>query len=135
MKTHRKEATLLSTIIEGVSHLNKDELEAVLNDPQSKTIVIDVREIEEYVAGHIPGVPLIPMGHIPELIDQFDKEAEYVFVCRSGSRSLNVAKFFQRAGIARVHNFAGGILTWDKELAQGEGKIIEDFSMTMIRRT
>lgn len=124
----------MATIIEGVSHLDRDELADILSDESSNVIVLDVREIDEYTAGHIPGVPLIPMGQLPELIDQFDASREYVFVCRSGARSLKVAQFFQSAGFSNVHNYEGGMLAWDREFAQGEEHVIEAFSMDALKR-
>lgn len=124
----------MSTIIEGVSHIDHEQLHDILNDPDSDVIVIDVREPNEYAAAHIPGVPLLPMGNIPDVIDQFDKSREYVFVCRSGARSLNVAKFCKQAGIENVHNYLGGMLAWDQEVADGEERVITQFSMDAIER-
>lgn len=126
----------MEDLIDNISHLDADELNHILADPAHAEIyVIDVREPEEYAAGHIPGIPLIPMGTIPDVIDQFDKSAEYVFVCRSGRRSLEVAKFFQREGIGNVHNYKGGMLAWDKEVNFGEEHIIDEFtSMRQLER-
>lgn len=124
----------MSTIIEGVSHVDHEQLSDILQDASSEVIVIDVRERDEYAAAHIPGVPLLPMGDIPEVIDEFDKSREYVFVCRSGARSLNVAKFFQDNGIDKVHNYLGGMLAWDKDIATGEERVVEQFSMAAIDR-
>ncbi|MBO9609210.1 MAG: rhodanese-like domain-containing protein [Paenibacillaceae bacterium] len=111
----------MAQLIEDVSHVTAQELRGLLADPDSRTLVVDVREPEEYVAAHIPGVPLIPMGDIVDLIDRFDKEREFVLVCRSGRRSLEVAKFFAANGIGRVHNFLGGMLDW-----QEQGYEVED---------
>lgn len=121
-------------IIEGVSHLNADEVYDILNQPDSDVYIVDVREPEEYEAVHIPGIPLLPMSEIPEHIDGFDKNAEYIFVCRSGRRSLEVARYFQNEGIPKVHNYLGGMLAWDKEVAQGEEHIVKEFSMTNLKR-
>jgi rhodanese-related sulfurtransferase len=120
-------------IIEGVSHVDADELNQMLKN-KSKVYVIDVRELEEYTNGHIPGIPLLPMGDIPECIDGFDKSAEYVFVCRSGRRSLEVSRFFQSEGIHKVHNYKGGMLAWDKEITSGPEKVITQFSMSQLER-
>ncbi|WP_068787056.1 rhodanese-like domain-containing protein [Paenibacillus phocaensis] len=106
-------------MIGGISHLDKAELQAVLQDPASETVVIDVREPFEYEAAHIPGVPLIPMGEIPDRLEELDPEQEYVFVCRSGSRSYEVARYLQAQGFTRVHNFLGGMLGWDLEVESG----------------
>ncbi|GIQ68861.1 rhodanese-like domain-containing protein [Xylanibacillus composti] len=125
----------MSTEIQGVSHLDRNELAELLDDPEKSDIyVVDVREPEEFISGHIPGVPLVPMGHIPELVEHFDKDAEYVFICRSGQRSFNVAKYFQMNGFEKVHNFLGGMLSWDGELAYGPEGIVDEFSMDKLSR-
>ncbi|MCK8485770.1 rhodanese-like domain-containing protein [Paenibacillus sp. MBLB2552] len=102
--------------IGGISHFDKAELHAILQDPANDIVVIDVREPFEYEAAHIPGVPLIPMGEIPYRLDELDPEQEYVLVCRSGSRSYEVARYLQAQGFTRVHNFLGGMLGWDLEV-------------------
>lgn len=127
----------MSTIIDGIPHLNAEELYELLNNPEKQdVVVIDVRELEEYVDGHVPGVPLLSMGNIPELIDQFDKSKEYVFVCRSGNRSFQVAKYFQMHDIPNVHNYAGGMLIWHKDVAEGPEHVVdaEQFSMQALQR-
>lgn len=110
----------MAEMIDGVSHVDAQELYNIMHDPSKKNIhIIDVREAEEYIEGHIPGVPLLPMSEIPNKVDQLDKSAEYIFVCRSGRRSLEVAKFLQGEGIEKVHNYLGGMLDWNYEIAQG----------------
>ncbi|MGP0584084.1 rhodanese-like domain-containing protein [Paenibacillus timonensis] len=106
-------------LIGGISHFDKAELHAILQDPASDIVVIDVREPFEYEAAHIPGVPLIPMGEIPHRLEELEPEQEYVLVCRSGSRSYEVARYLQAQGFTRVHNFLGGMLGWDHEVTSG----------------
>lgn len=101
--------------VEDVPHLDARELKRLLDDPGRTAIVIDVREPEEYEEAHIRGLPLIPMGDIIDWTEKLDPSREYVFVCRSGRRSLEVAKYFKNNGFDRVHNFAGGMLGWTGE--------------------
>lgn len=106
-------------MIGGISHIDKAELHALLQDPASEIVVIDVREPFEYETAHIPGVPSIPMGEIPYRLEELNPEQEYVFVCRSGSRSYEVARYLQAQGFEKVHNFLGGMLGWDLEVESG----------------
>lgn len=125
----------MAEIIDGISHLDTEELnERLQESSNNKLYIIDVREPEEYMERHIPSVPLLPMGEFPDLVDQFDPEAEYIFVCRSGRRSLEVAKFFRNEGITKVHNFDGGMLAWNKEVKSGAEHIVTDFSMENLER-
>ncbi|MGY3837596.1 rhodanese-like domain-containing protein [Bacillus atrophaeus] len=76
--------------------------------------LIDVREDEEVAEGMIPEAVHIRMGDIPEKMDAFDKEKEYVFICRSGKRSMNVCMYLQEQGYKTV-NVEGGMLDWEGE--------------------
>ncbi|MCR8636668.1 rhodanese-like domain-containing protein [Paenibacillus radicis (ex Xue et al. 2023)] len=105
----------MAQIIEGISHLDSHELKNILDQTDNPVIVIDVREPEEYEAAHISELPLIPMGDIIDVIDRLDKNKEYVFVCRSGRRSFEVAKYFSTNGFERVHNHLGGMLDWQQQ--------------------
>ncbi|CAG7638462.1 rhodanese-like domain-containing protein [Paenibacillus allorhizosphaerae] len=127
----------MAQIIENISHLDTQELLALSADPDRQAIFIDVREPEEYEAAHIPGIPLIPMGEIIDLIEQLDPDREYVFVCRSGRRSLEVAKFFSANGFEKIHNYLGGMLQWQQEahkVAAGREHIIDAFTLEQLER-
>ena len=75
------------------------------------TVVIDVREPDEYVEGHVPGAPLIPLGDVMERVDEFPATDEVLIICKTGGRSLKAAEFLRRQGIAAV-NVAGGTRAW-----------------------
>ena len=105
--------------IEGIQQVDEAELKKIIAEEGSKFKLIDVREPEEYAAGHIPGVPLIPMQTIPAKMAELDKDVEYIFICRSGSRSQMVAKFLKQQGYEKVTNFYGGMLTWSGDIRQG----------------
>ena len=104
---------------DGIQQVDVNELKEILQKTTSKQIIIDVREPEEYTAGHIPGVPLLPMHSIPAMVEGFSKDKEYIFVCRSGNRSQNVSLFLKENGIENVINFNGGMLSWDEEVNEG----------------
>ncbi|MBP2000678.1 rhodanese-related sulfurtransferase [Paenibacillus shirakamiensis] len=124
----------MSTLIDGVSHVDREELFDLLHNDERKALIIDVRELDEYEEGHIPQVPLIPMGEIAAYVNEFDKDREYVFVCRSGKRSFEVARFFQSQGFEHVHNYYGGMLNWDKDIVSGPENVVEDFNAEQLER-
>ena len=88
-------------------------------------VLIDVREPEEYLAGHIPGAASIPRGVLefqvaahpalacdataPELA-QLDRTI-YVY-CRSGFRSALAALSLKEMGFSSVKSLAGGFMDW-----------------------
>ncbi len=125
----------MTQIIEGIPHYDSHELNGILQDPANPTVIIDVREPEEYQAAHIPGLPLIPMGEIIDVIDQLDKSKSYVFVCRSGRRSLEVAKYFSANGFEKVHNYLGGMLDWQLEgLPVASTDAVPPFNLEQLER-
>jgi rhodanese-related sulfurtransferase len=75
--------------------------------------VVDVREPDEFVAGHIAGAELVPLGGIERAAKTWNREQEIVVVCRSGGRSGRAAKILTDLGFTRILNMAGGMLAWN----------------------
>lgn len=111
---------------EGITQIEFEELQKLVEEKQKDQIIIDVREPDEYDEGHIPNIPLIPMHTIPAIISEFDKDKEYIFVCRSGGRSQNVAKFFKENGFDKVNNYAGGMLAWEAPKNTGLENVVQN---------
>ena len=97
-----------------INIITPKELETKL-EAGEKLEIVDVREQEEVQVGIIEGAKHIPMGEIPARLDEFDKDKEYIFVCRSGGRSGNVCYFMQEQGF-KVVNMIGGMLDWTGEV-------------------
>ena len=75
-------------------------------------VVLDVREDDEWVAGHIEGATHIRMGDVPARLDEVpDGDPVYV-VCRSGGRSARVAAWLNLNGYDAV-NVGGGMGEWE----------------------
>lgn len=81
--------------------------------------IIDVRQPEEYAAGHIPGAELIPMGEIPAALHKIPRDEEVIFVCRSGNRSGRVCLFLEQMGYRKAVNMEGGMLCWPGDVEYG----------------
>lgn len=77
--------------------------------------LLDVRETWELGVASVPDVLHIPMGEVAERVHEIDRDQEIVVLCRSGRRSLEVAKYLQQNGFRAV-NLAGGILAWARDL-------------------
>lgn len=78
---------------------------------EAGTVVLDVRNPDEYQAAHLPGVLLIPLGELVERVDEVPTEGTLPVICRSGNRSRQAAEWLRGQGIDAV-NVAGGILAW-----------------------
>ncbi len=73
--------------------------------------LLDVRQPEEYQAGHIEGARLIPLGELSPRLKELPPDAEILCVCRSGSRSARAAQLLSSRGY-RALNLSGGMLAW-----------------------
>lgn len=76
--------------------------------------LLDVREPDEYAAGHIPGITLIPMGEVAARLSEIPTDREVIVTCRTGNRSGQVADFLREQGFSNVHNMEGGIVAWEE---------------------
>jgi adenylyltransferase/sulfurtransferase len=79
-------------------------------------VLLDVREPHELAIASVPGILHIPMGEVPERLSELDPGQEIVVLCRSGGRSLQVARFLEARGYANVANLTGGILAWGRDV-------------------
>lgn len=79
---------------------------------QEGAFMLDVRQPEEYEAGHIPGVTLIPLGELPTRLNELPKDQDIVVVCRSGNRSATGRDILLDAGFSNVTSMAGGMNNW-----------------------
>src|SRR4051812_21628339 len=77
--------------------------------------LIDVRESEEWDAGHIPGAKHVPRGYLESRIEAAapDKDARVVVYCASGQRSALAADTLQELlGYTNVASMNGGMTLW-----------------------
>jgi rhodanese-related sulfurtransferase len=99
--------------MEEIQIITTEELKKKLEQGE-KLELVDVREDHEVAQGIIPGAKHIRMGDIPANLDYFDKEKEYIFICRSSARSGNVCHYLHEQGY-KVRNMTGGMLEWTGE--------------------
>ena len=91
-----------------VSEVTVDELDMAL---QSGARLIDVREVDEYQAAHVPGAVLVPLATVPSALDHFATDQTTYVICRSGGRSQRACEFLVEQGLS-VINVGGGTLAW-----------------------
>jgi rhodanese-related sulfurtransferase len=77
--------------------------------------LLDVREDWELAVASVPDVIHIPMAAVPDRLNELDRGREVIVLCRSGRRSLEIAKFLQLNGF-RALNLSGGILAWSRDI-------------------
>jgi rhodanese-related sulfurtransferase len=74
--------------------------------------LLDVREDDEWVAGHAPGALHIPLGELGARYTEIDRAAALYVICRSGRRSEQAAQALAGAGW-QAHNVADGMIGWN----------------------
>ncbi len=102
-----------------IPEITVDELETALH---SGSWLIDVREPDEYLSGHVPGALLVPLADVPEALDRFTGVAPNYLICRSGGRSLRACEFLAGHGL-EVINVIGGTMAW---IASGRDVVAGD---------
>jgi rhodanese-related sulfurtransferase len=84
-------------------------------DLPAGAVLLDVREPEEWRAGHIDGAVHVPMNSVPQRLANepgpLTADAAIVVVCRSGNRSAHVTAWLNQQGFGAV-NLAGGMEAW-----------------------
>jgi sulfur-carrier protein adenylyltransferase/sulfurtransferase len=94
-----------------------DTTEAETEVAQPGTVVLDVREPDEYEQGALPGAIHIPRGHLESQVEGkiTDRDAHLVVYCAGGTRSAFAADTLTQLGYTDVVSMAGGFNKWKDE--------------------
>ena len=77
--------------------------------------LIDVREVDEYNAGHVSGAQNLPLSSLAENYGQLDKQIPYHIICQKGGRSARACEFLESKGY-EVTNVEGGVEAFPDKL-------------------
>jgi sulfur-carrier protein adenylyltransferase/sulfurtransferase len=104
---------LLAKAREHVREIDPATAETQLDD----AVFLDVRELDEYEQGMIPGAVFIPRGHLESTVENrlTDKSVPVVIYCASGVRSVFAAETLEQLGYADVTSMSGGFNRWKNE--------------------
>jgi rhodanese-related sulfurtransferase len=83
--------------------------------------LLDVREADEWTAGHAPTARHLPMSELPSRMDELPDDEPLYVVCRSGGRSARVVAYLAGQGYPAV-NVGGGMRAW---AAQGRAVVAD----------
>ncbi|MHB1930396.1 MAG: rhodanese-like domain-containing protein, partial [Acidimicrobiales bacterium] len=106
---------LLKTTRERIREV--DTSEAAAEVAAAGTVVLDVREPDEFEQGALPGAVHIPRGHLESQVEGRipDHDAHIVVYCAGGTRSAFAAETLGRLGYRDVVSMAGGFNKWKDE--------------------
>jgi rhodanese-related sulfurtransferase len=77
-------------------------------------ILVDVREVDEYEEGHLPGAVNIPLSQFTDRYTEIPQDKAVLLVCKLGGRSMQAAQFMatQDKGYPELVNLDGGTMDW-----------------------
>jgi rhodanese-related sulfurtransferase len=99
----------------GLENLSSKEFEKAINSNQN-SVVIDVREVDEFNSGYIPGSVNIPLSQLEERLNEIPKDKDIYLYCRSGNRSKQAAKLLMEENYTNLAHLEGGISSWDGKI-------------------
>ena len=79
---------------------------------EQEAIVLDVREPEEHIAGHLPGAISIPQADLATRLAEIPKDRDVLVVCAAGVRSARCAAFLHQMGYTKAISLDGGTGGW-----------------------
>jgi rhodanese-related sulfurtransferase len=93
------------------------QLQATQYINQGKTLILDVRNAEEFAAGHLPNAKHIPLPDLANRLKEIEKSKNQVVitVCASGVRSASAASVLAKAGFTQVFSLEGGTNAWREQ--------------------
>jgi rhodanese-related sulfurtransferase len=100
----------MSQPMSAVPTINTGDLPTAIPDDLR---VVDVREDDEWAAGHIEAAQHIPLWQLPARLDELPGDRRLLVVCRVGARSGQAVRFLIANGRDAV-NLAGGMQAWQR---------------------
>jgi len=101
---------------EAVPSISAHAFQALIEE-KKPVFILDVRQQEEYDAGHIDNAVLIPLNVLPGRYSELPRDKTIVVYCRSGGRSARAVAFLRAQGFANAFSLSGGFTGW-KEFQQ-----------------
>ncbi len=83
-----------------------------LRTNNGKVVILDVREPHEFEICNFEDSKLIPLGELPERVNELDTADDIVTICHMGGRSLQATRLLRNMGFKKVKNLKGGIDAW-----------------------
>ena len=87
---------------------------------------LDVREVVEWEAGHVPDTTNIPLSELENRLNELPTDQDIVVICRSGNRSAEGRDILLDAGFENVTSMAGGVSEWKAAGYPYDGEVLED---------
>ena len=92
----------------GIFDLFKEsDINTEIANLEDSTVLLDVREADEFRAGHIPGAVNVPLSTLSQAHVPWDRDTAIYVYCLAGTRSKRAVSFLQSKGYTNVKNIGG----------------------------
>jgi len=83
---------------------------------QGGTLVLDIREAEDFATGHLPRARHIPMSQLSSRVEEIGKykDKTVIVTCRNGTRAGGASRLLKQAGFKNVFELRGGLNAWEQ---------------------
>jgi molybdopterin/thiamine biosynthesis adenylyltransferase/rhodanese-related sulfurtransferase len=102
-----------------VRSVSATELKSLLKETVRPFTLVDVRDPDEFAAGHLPGAINIPVNDLERRLAELARYEDVMFVCLSGKRSQAACAVALRGGLRAPGHLEGGMLAWQE--VRGDG--------------
>ena len=100
------------------------ELKSRIDTPSDKGyMIVDIRPLANYTAGHIPTAINIPLKELGVNFDKLDKTKDIIVYCDLGIQSRLACEVLVNAGFKDVYNLTGGLKEWNYALVTSDGRV------------
>ncbi len=119
------------TLPGSVATITVTEAERRLREDPARPLLVDVREMDEFVDVRAPDAVLVPMSEFALRVETLPADRPLLLICHLGGRSAAATGYLVRAGRTDVANVAGGMDAWERAglpvrrgpVADGEGDL------------
>ncbi len=106
---------IINSFVKGAWDKTPQQVVRLINGDNA--LILDVRENQEFQAGHIANSVHIPLSEVKNRISEIEKykDSQVVVSCRSGHRSSRTCSLLKKNGFSHISNLKGGIMAWESD--------------------
>ena len=106
---------IINSYIKSAWDRTPQQVVQLMNNDES--LILDVRENNEYQQGHIVNSLHIPMSEVKNRLSELEKykNTQIIVSCRSGHRSSRTCALLKKMGFTNIFNLRGGIMAWESD--------------------
>jgi len=109
--------------ISDVNYINSQMLMNLI-DSKASLQIIDIRNKNDYLSGHIPGAVSIPYNELLYRLKELDTQSNIILYCNYGITSVSAAKSLQKLGFDKLYSLSEGYSKWEYAVELSNGRLM-----------